>query len=205
MTHITPPAIYLVDEGPLFDRMIEWAQLRLEFGQSLRDLAEEFGADPKRVVWCEFSGCALGFKFDDNKQPKRWLQPDRRGRSLPYKNNKTAWEKIHAVAPPPQQFDFLEGIISRPRTVAACNDFCFFYFRSQGPFRMDLPGLTPVLAQLPHRDDATLTDPERNWLSPERLGARRILPEEWRVLKAQHDLSLARREQAELAEQELQP
>ena len=58
---------------------------------------------------------------------------------------------------------------------------------------MTMPGLAAALAEM-ERADETLTDAERNWLAPERLGARRILLEEWEVLKAQHKLDMAQRE-----------
>lgn len=191
----TPTVSYLVEEGPLFKRMREWAQLRVEFVQSLQELAKEFGADPDRVRWREATKEVLGFRFGREKLPVNWKQPDRYGCSLPYTNNRKAWEKILSISTPPDQGEFLQDTIRCPKSIADYPYFYFEYFRPQGPFMMTMPGLAPALAEMDRADEA-LTDAERNWLVPERAGARQILLEEWEALKAQHKLDMARQEGA---------
>lgn len=193
MTFSTPTVNYLVESGPLFERMREWAQLRVELGQNLQKLAKEFGADPDRIRWSDWENRVLGFWFDRGNEPKHWKRRDTHGCSLPYRTNTQAWEKIRSISPPPQQVDFLADTIGRPFSIAGYPPLWFRYFSPQGPFMMTMPGLAAALAEMDRADD-TLTDPEKSWLSPERVGARRILLEEWEVLKAQHKLDMAQRE-----------
>lgn len=190
---MTLTVYYLVEEGPLFERMREWAQLRRELTHNLQDLAKEFGADPDRIRWCDFSGRILGFTFDRGNEPKHWKRRDTHGCSMPYKTDTQAWEKILSISSTPPQVVFLEDIIWRPFSIAGYPPLRFCFFRPQGPFMMIMPGLAAALAEMDRADD-TLTDPERNWLAPERVGARRILLEEWEVLKAQHKLDMAQRD-----------
>ena len=91
---MTPTVNYLVEEGPLFERMREWAQLRVEFAQNLQSLAKEFGADPDRVRWSDWENRVLGFWFDRDNEPKHWKQRDTHGCSLPHKANTQAWKKF---------------------------------------------------------------------------------------------------------------
>jgi hypothetical protein len=193
----TPNAIFLIEEGKPLDLIREHIAERQRVRGEVAAMFEELGA---RQAWTDrTNGRLLSVEFR-GAPPEGWTKPDRKGASHPKKG--TEWAaKLKFSRGYPDPVNVIVEAFGVPLVVetksgtsygwtrigyplAECG---FLYLSVAGPYGMWLPDVPAAVAKA-EAEGYDVAEPAKSFRM-EFDGCRRLEPEEWDILVAQHKLA----------------
>jgi hypothetical protein len=193
----TPNVIFLIEGGKPLDLVLAHIAERQRVRGEVAAMFEELGA---KQAWTDrTNGRLLAVEFR-GAPPDGWTKPDRKGKSTPTKG--TAWAaRLKAQRGYPNPVNVIAEAFGVPlvletktekshgwtRIGSPLTECGFLYLSVAGPYGMWMPDVPAAIAKA-EAEGCEVMEPAKSFRM-EFDGCRRLEPEEWDILVAQHKLA----------------